>query len=380
MNKTIVLLLLSIGTLGCLNANPPVTADTEPAVAEEAVKQKPLEVGVFVDKGASGIGAVEWVRIVDESPDMNLHLLDGKSIREGALDGLDILVMPGGRSKIESKMLGPEGIRKMKEFIWNGGGYIGTCAGACLLMDEPKYRANITPWASRGFVSSEIILSFDMNEKGAKNLGLKKGPFKMRYHGGPFLWPTGNKIEGAKFESWATVATEAVGRGRFNKKHMYGADAILGGTYGKGRVFTTMAHPEYYEKTLYIIAAAFKYVSGGREVKFPKRIRKPRAVSVGYITSTGMESATMARALYSEKDFDLIPMNPLVMFLRGADHADVIVLINPTSLTKSLREFAEAGGKVIACGKGVQSLPKGGIVCKDIPEVIAKIKELFPAR
>ena len=58
----------------------------------------------------------------------------------------------------------------------------------------------------------------------------------MRYHGEPFLWPTTNRIEGANVELWGTYNAEATLRGRLKKeKRMIGAEAIVGGTYGKRR-------------------------------------------------------------------------------------------------------------------------------------------------
>ena len=60
-----------------------------------------LKVGVYADEGASGIGAIEWFRLVNDSPEMELKLLDGGIIRAGGLNGLDLLVMPGGDSKLQ---------------------------------------------------------------------------------------------------------------------------------------------------------------------------------------------------------------------------------------------------------------------------------------
>ena len=105
---------------------------------ERASSLPPLKVGVFADKGPGGIGAIEWFRIVQESPDMELTLLDGAAVRAGGLDGLDVFVMPGGASQTEFRSLGTNGVERMKAFVRNGGGYIGTCAGCCLLMDGPS--------------------------------------------------------------------------------------------------------------------------------------------------------------------------------------------------------------------------------------------------
>ena len=71
------------------------------AVTSATPAQPPLKVAVYADNGPSGIGAVEWFRLVHESPEMKLHLVDGAAVRAGALEGLDVLVMPGGNSKAE---------------------------------------------------------------------------------------------------------------------------------------------------------------------------------------------------------------------------------------------------------------------------------------
>ena len=69
--------------------------------AEGASAAGPLKVGVYADDGASGIGAIEWFRLVNDSPEMELKLLDGEIVRAGGLDGLDLLVMPGGIGTLE---------------------------------------------------------------------------------------------------------------------------------------------------------------------------------------------------------------------------------------------------------------------------------------
>ncbi|MBO7684334.1 MAG: hypothetical protein J6T51_06385, partial [Kiritimatiellae bacterium] len=63
-----------------------------PAGAAAAPARPPLKVAVYADAGPSGIGAVEWFRLVDESPDMELRLVDGAAVRAGALDGMDVFV------------------------------------------------------------------------------------------------------------------------------------------------------------------------------------------------------------------------------------------------------------------------------------------------
>ena len=46
---------------------------------------KPLEVGVFAGVGPRSNGCVEWFRLVNSSPEMNLTLLDADDVRHFSL-------------------------------------------------------------------------------------------------------------------------------------------------------------------------------------------------------------------------------------------------------------------------------------------------------
>ena len=344
----------------------------------------PLKVAVYADNGPSGIGAVEWFRLVEESPELELHLVDGAAIRAGALEGLDLLVMPGGNSKTEFTTLGTNGVEKMKEFIRAGGGYIGTCAGCCLFMDGEDRRARMMPWNTCGSEPNTIFPTFQINAKGATALGLKEGPHKMRYHGGPCMWPTTNVIADAKFEVWGTFDAEASMKGKLKIK-MHGAAAVLGGTYGKGKVFVTSAHPEYFNSTLYVVKGAFKYVTG-RDVTFPIRARTPRAVAVGFISGgiRGVETAQTALDIAADKELDLVLIDVDGINQRRLDHLDVLVLTNGALGEKKfekeravIREFVARGGKVVGICGGKKLLPPEGVACGTGKDAVKTIRSLF---
>ena len=379
MKRIVLLFCAAVVICGCTTTKNPGER-TSPGE-----RLAPLKVGVYADRGPSGIGAVEWFRLVDESPDMELHLLDGEAVRDGALDGLDLLIMPGGSSVTEFQTLGSNGVERMKAFVRNGGGYVGTCAGCCLLMDGPRHRARMMPWDSSGAEGHTMFPTINVNAKGAKALGIKSGPHVMRYHGGPFLQPTTNVIADAHMELWGTFDAEATLKGRINpKKRMYGAGAIVGGTYGKGRVFVTSAHPEYFNGTLYVIEAALKYVTG-RTITFPARTRTPRALSVGFLARgfNGVRAAETAVALARAKDLDLVLIDMDGMERRRMDNIDVLVV--PSSGYQKNRKIADAisaftarGGKVIYCCGGAKGAPEDAAVSTSGDAVVERVRDLFP--
>ena len=380
MMKRIVLLFCVAGVVcGCTTTKNP---DGRTSPGE---RLPPLKVGVYADRGPSGIGAVEWFRLVDESPDMELHLLDGEAVRDGALDGLDLLIMPGGSSVTEYQTLGSNGVERMKAFVRNGGGYVGTCAGCCLLMDGPKKRARMMPWNSSGSEGHTMFPTINLNAKGAKALGLKEGPHVMRYHGGPFLQPTTNVIADAHMEIWGTFDAEATFKGRINpKKKMYGSGAVVGGTYGKGRVFVTSAHPEYFNGTLYVIEAALKYVTG-RTITFPPRTRAPRVLSVGFLAKgiSGVKTAETAVALARAKDLDLVLIDLDGIARRRMDNIDVLVVpsavfVKNKKVSEAISAFTARGGKVVYCSLGAKDAPAGAVVSTSGDAVVEAVRKLFP--
>ena len=387
MKRLALLFCAAAIVCGCTTTplNPQCPEGKNAVCASAPQGAAPLKVGVFADQGPGGIGAVEWFRLVDESPEMELHLLDGAAVRAGALDGLDLLVMPGGSSMTEFDSLGTNGVERMKAFVRNGGGYVGTCAGCCLLMDGPKNRARMMPWNSSGSEGHTMFPTINLNAKGAKALGLKAGPHVMRYHGGPFLQPTTNVIADAHMEIWGTFDAEATFKGRINqKKKMYGSGAVVGGTYGKGRVFVTSAHPEYFNGTLYVIEAALKYVTG-RTITFPPRTRAPRVLSVGFLAKgiSGVKTAETAVALARAKDLDLVLIDKDGIARRRMDNIDALVV--PSAVFKKDKQIAAAiasftarGGKVVYCSLGAKDAPAGAATSTSGDAVVEAVRKLFP--
>lgn len=342
----------------------------------------PLKVAVYADCGPSGIGAAEWYRIVNDSPDMSLTLVDGAAVRNGALKGHDLFIMPGGSSSNEYNSLGLDGVAKMKDFIRDGGGYIGTCAGCCLLMDGNR-RARVMPWNTCGYEPDLFYPQVSVNEAGAKALGIKAGNHKMRYHGGPLMRMTTNTIEGASFELWGTVDSECTYQGKVSqKKRMHGAAAILGGTYGKGRVFVTSMHPEYYESMHYFVLAAIRWVTG-REVRIVRPQRRKGELSVGYVLGAvkSVDDVKTMLAVAALDGVDFQALNGDDAFIDRFAHIDV--LVSPAGFTngkknratyEAVERFVARGGVLLTCAP--KATPKGGKVCRDHAALVEAVKDL----
>ena len=352
--------------------------ETMPFVASPEKSANPLKVAVYADKGSSGVGAAEWYRIVDDSPDMVLTLVDCAAVRAGALEGQDLLVMPGGSSKDEYASLGVEGVEKMRAFVSAGGGYIGTCAGCCLLMDGEK-RARMMPWNSTGSEKDLFFPRMALNEAGAAALGIKAGTYPIRYHGGPFLWPTTNRIDGAALTVWGTLDSEATYRGKISaKKRMYGSAAMLGGTYGKGRVFVTALHPEYFESTEPFVVGAFRFVAG-RTVRLVRHQRRRGDVTIAFLVpKLSIRAAETTLRLRKIPGVHVWVINGDDIFTGALEHVEMLVAPGGVGKRKSVDRFVARGGKLVS---GVKAdAERGALVCSEGEDIVEVVKGLVEAK
>ncbi len=98
-------------------------------------------IGIFAGTGSSH----SWLWFVDTFERMgflNLRLLDVSDIDRGGLIDCDVLAVSGGDTFAIAEGLGPSGARQIRRFIEAGGLYIGSCAGAYLVMNSSKPHLN----------------------------------------------------------------------------------------------------------------------------------------------------------------------------------------------------------------------------------------------
>ena len=100
------------------------------------------KIGVYTGSGTSH----SWLWFTDLFDRMGFYdisLLDENRIRTDVLNDLDVLVMSGGDTFSIAERLGKMGADRMRDFINNGGLYIGSCAGAYLPLNSSKKHLNL---------------------------------------------------------------------------------------------------------------------------------------------------------------------------------------------------------------------------------------------
>lgn len=257
------------------NLRHPNTNDdtaTNIAIALQNFAQKHLpskeipktKVGVYLDKGA-GRSKENLLKVLANFQNLSVEKLTAADIRNGKLNDLDVVIQPGGSGGSQGRHLGEGGREKIRDFLKNGGGFIGICAGAYLASADYSWSLNILDakvmdrkhWA-RGKGTVELALS----ESGQELLQVEGDRLEIYYGQGPLLAPANNPNI-PDFDSLATFNTEIAKNGA-PKGVMKGTTAIARGKYGKGRVICFSPHPELTKGLEHFVQLAISEVEKSR--------------------------------------------------------------------------------------------------------------------
>jgi glutamine amidotransferase-like uncharacterized protein len=232
---------------------------------EELAQPVPIRVACFdiAGTGDSGISAKNMIKCLSPSPDFTFKTVTADDIRSNALSKTDVLICPGGSGSKQAETLAPEGCKAIRDFVRNGGGYVGFCAGSYLAS------ANYT-W-SLGILNAQVVdrahwargtgdVTLQMTSEGKQILGATDEIVTCYYGQGPLLAPAGNTNVPA-YQVLATYHSEMAKKGAPTGV-MIGTTAIAVGTYGQGHVFCFSPHPEKTKGLEDFVRRAVRWAAG----------------------------------------------------------------------------------------------------------------------
>ena len=329
--------------------------------------EKELKAVLYIDGGASGAGVFKWAQLLEYSPGIKLHLMNAADIRAGKLQGMDMVLLPGGFAPSQYNALQEAGAIEIRKFVANGGAYVGTCAGLASTLND-KNRLKLLPFHRLGETGGKYgTLLVVINKRGAELLNVKPGKVQVRYAGGPIPTP------GAKAHEVSTGETLAVYKNTvsyFNKPHgnFFNEAAVIYGLHGKGKVIATGFHPESWNSTHNIAMGCIYAVTGVKT--FPMMPRKEiRPLRVAFYAGWLDRIDNIEAMLRLDKDPRIdIKLVAGQEFNEGAlRHVDVLVIPDCKVARKVFEEeynaselafFLERGGKIIAAGRSAAALPE----------------------
>lgn len=222
-----------------------------------------ITVGLYKSYGVSEISFEAAKDLLKSTKNINLKILSASDIRKGALKNVNVFIAMGGSGSQQGKDLKELGRDKVKEFVRNGGGYIGVCGGSYMAITGPS-EGKLNMIAAKNYGNTGW-------QRGNGDCEMKTNDgqiINLHYENGPIFEDT--KYEGASsFQSLATFNCDYyIPSKGTNKGEMPGQPAIIVGNYGKGRVLLFSPNPILGDpKRDDMFINGIRYVSVGGKVK-----------------------------------------------------------------------------------------------------------------
>lgn len=221
-----------------------------------AAEPHTIKVAVYDDKGATGKGIPSVEAILGQTPDIKLTRMKGADIAAGSLRGYDLVMFTGGSGSSEASGLGEKGREEVRDFVRNGGGYVGICAGAYLACSGFDWGLGVL---NAKTVSSKWRRGRGEVKIAGEAFGEKLSDRGIRYANGPIIRPD-DRRDLPSFESLVVFRTE-LAENDTPVGVMTGSPAMVRSTYGLGRVFTSSPHPEQTAGLESLVEKAVRWVA-----------------------------------------------------------------------------------------------------------------------
>lgn len=223
----------------------------------------PITIALYKSYGVSDISFDAAKTLLSSQKNINLKIISSSDIRNGKLKNSNVFIAMGGSGSQQGKDLKESGRNKVKEFVQNGGGYIGVCGGSYMAITGP----------SEGKLNLLSAKNYGNNgwQRGTGNCELKTNDgqtINLHYENGPIFENTNYEGAGA-YQTLATFNCDYYipDKGTF-EGDMIGQPAIIVGNYGKGKVLLFSPNPILGDpKRDDMFINAIKYVSKTGKVK-----------------------------------------------------------------------------------------------------------------
>ena len=250
------------------------------AGSPEAQTPSPIFVGVFSGHGASASSLQNAVEALRVDPMIRAVRISAAEIAAGGLDGLDVILFPGGGGGRQRTDLGDKGAALVRSFVLDKGkGAVGLCAGAYLLSDTPEYAClHLCPLKAIDREHDERghgLITFKPTAEGLEFFPELKGwgDGRIAYYEGPILVPASDGPISctilATMESDVHLENDAPAGMTPGRPLFARAEA------GKGRVFLSAGHPEATPGLRWMVARAVRWVARRDAVPYTAVVVRP---------------------------------------------------------------------------------------------------------
>lgn len=242
-------------------------------------KNKKVRVGVFEGHGGATTCIWEAVASIQLDPDMNVRTISTSDIANGVLNELDAIIIPGGGGSTQYMNIGENNIKRIRQFIVSGKGAVGICAGAYLFSDTPKYACMRINGAKAIDIEHDNrghgIAALSLTEEGEKlfpEIADRQRAYVLYYEGPVFVKSDSIKIP---YNTLAMMETDVHEEGNAPSNMTNNKPFFITNELGKGRVFSSIAHPEATPGMMWMIPRMVRWTLKMPIISYPKRTVNP---------------------------------------------------------------------------------------------------------
>jgi len=220
-------------------------ASSVPATASMVAADGVIRVAIYDHSDGTATGPTDLMQFLNLANGFQCQRVSPQQIRDGVLRDYQVLIVPGGSGSLQAKKLEETGRKNVQDFVRDGGGYVGICAGAYLATSQYTWSLgliNARVWDRVHWARGNGDVTLAMTEAGRRLLSVQQSDVSVAYAQGPLLVPdTRTHLPG--YQVLASYKTEVAQKGA-PEDAMVGTHAIIRTVYGKGRVICFSPHPE----------------------------------------------------------------------------------------------------------------------------------------
>ena len=241
----------------------------------ENIKPSLLQVGVYNGNGASAVCVIETLEALKIDDGIEGIAVSPSDIQNGVLNGMDVLIFPGGSGSKEYNSLGQASEKLVKEFAAEQGkGIVGICAGGYLFAtteDYPSLEIIKAHTYRDHYNRGRGLIGFELTPAGEKIFPELKNQdtLYVQYYDGPIyevFEPESMDILGKITTDIATHKGDPIGL-------TPGKPAFLTSHYGKARVFVAIGHPESTPGMRWIVPRMARWAGNHELVSYNNVVR-----------------------------------------------------------------------------------------------------------
>lgn len=266
-----------LSLLGIVLCTQCSTATDQVAVQDSSANK--IIVGVFDGDGGAQSCIWETVAAVRLDSGMIVRTITTSDIANGVLDSIDAIIIPGGSGSSQYLNLGAANHKRIKDFVAAGKGAVGICAGSYLFSSTPDYacinmngeQAIDIEHDNRG----HGMAKFTLNTEGKKifpELNACDTCYVIYYEGPVFVKNGSDSISNTVF---AMMESDVHEEGNAPANMTNGKPFFLGNEYGKGRVFSTIAHPEATPGMMWMIPRMVRWTLNMPAIAYKEEVVLP---------------------------------------------------------------------------------------------------------